>query len=264
MGKNTAMKCCSVRFYAELNDFLPWERRQIAFNHFFSGQPAIKDLIESLGVPHTEVDLILVNGESVEFSRRVQNGDRISVYPVFETINISSITQVRPVPLRKVHFVLDVHLGKLVLYLRMAGFDALYSNEFSDDELVRISVEARRILLSRDRDLLKRSNVTHGYYVRTTDPPMQLVEVLHRFDLFKMIQPFRRCLRCNEILEPAYKEKVEGRLPPKIREQFDEFSLCRGCGRVYWKGSHYEHMRNFLRQIQGMEFENQPFIQVRR
>ncbi|KFD42470.1 hypothetical protein DK28_0205515 [Peptococcaceae bacterium SCADC1_2_3] len=90
------MKCCSVRFYAELNDFFPRERRQVAFNHFFSGQPTIKDLIESLGAPHTEVDLILINGESVEFSRRVQNGDRISVYPVFETINISSIIHVRP------------------------------------------------------------------------------------------------------------------------------------------------------------------------
>lgn len=246
------MKCCSVRFYAELNDFLPWERRQITFNHLFSGQPAIKDLIESLGVPHTEVDLILVNGESVEFSRRVQNGDRISVYPVFETINISSIVQVRPMPLRKARFVLDVHLGKLALFLRMAGFDALYSNEFSDDALVRISVDARRILLTRDRGLLKRSNVTHGYYVRTTGPSMQLVEVLHRFDLFKMIQPFQRCLRCNEILEPAAKEKVEGRLPLKIREHFDEFSLCRGCGRVYWKGSHYKHMKNFLRKIQSM------------
>lgn len=251
------MKCCSVRFYAELNDFLPWERRQNAFNRLFSGQPAVKDLIESLGVPHTEVDLILVNGESAEFSRRVQNGDRISVYPVFETINISSVVQVRPLPLRKICFVLDVHLGKLVLYLRMAGFDALYSNEFSDDELVRISANERRVLLTRDRGLLKRSNVTHGYYVRATDPPLQLVEVLHRFDLFKMSRPFQRCLRCNEILEPAPKKKMEGHLPPKIWEQFDEFSLCRGCGRLYWKGSHYEHMKNFLKKIQGMEEERE-------
>jgi hypothetical protein len=251
------MKYCSIRFYAELNDFLLRERRQVAFNHFFSGKPSIKDLIESLGVPHTEVDLILVNGESVEFSRQVQNGDRISVYPVFETINISPIVRVRPIPLRKVRFVLDVHLGKLVLYLRMVGFDTLYNNEFSDDELVRISANERRILLTRDRGLLKRSNVTHGYYVRATNPPLQLVEVLHRFDLFKMSQPFRRCLRCNEMLEPAPKEKVEDHLPPKVREQFAEFSLCRGCGRIYWKGSHYERMKNFIRQIQGVKFENQ-------
>lgn len=247
------MKCCLCRFYAELNDFLPQEQRQVTFNHFFSGHPTVKDLIESLGVPHTEVDLILINSESVEFSRQVQDHDRISVFPVFEAIDISPLLQVRPVPLRKVHFVLDIHLGKLALYLRMMGFDAFYKNESSDETLVRISVEERRILLTRDRGLLKRSEVTHGYYIRATDPTLQLVEVMRRFDLFRAVQPFRRCLCCNEELEQASREEVEDRLLPRIREQFDEFSICRGCGRIYWKGSHYAHMRRFISQIQGME-----------
>ncbi|MEW6425230.1 MAG: Mut7-C RNAse domain-containing protein [Bacillota bacterium] len=247
------MKCCSVRFYAELNDFLPAERRQVAFTCSFSGQPTIKDLVESLGVPHTEVDLILQNGESVDFYRRVQNGDRISVYPVFETIDLAPVLRVRPAPLRKIRFVLDVHLGRLATYLRMAGFDALYNNEFRDDELVRISVSERRILLTRDRGLLKRSEVTHGYYVRATDPPAQLAEVLRRFDLFRAIQPFRRCLRCNETLEPVPKDEAADRLPPKVRESCAEFFRCRHCGRIYWKGTHYKHMKSFLDQIQNLE-----------
>ncbi|HAA90406.1 MAG: Uncharacterized protein XD63_0213 [Thermoanaerobacterales bacterium 50_218] len=244
------MKCCSIRFYAELNDFLPEEKRQVTFNHFFFGQPAVKDLIESLGVPHTEVDLILINGESVDFSRKVQDGDRISVYPVFESIDISPLLRVRPKPLREVRFILDTHLGKLASYLRMLGFDTLYSNDFSDDQLAAISVSEQRILLTRDRGLLKRSEITHGYFVRNTIPTAQLVEVLHRFDLFRLIQPFHRCMCCNGVLEAISKEEVKDRLPPRVRENFDEFCLCRNCGRLYWKGSHYENMVRFIKQIQ--------------
>lgn len=247
------MKRVSVRFYAELNDFLPQEKKQVSFNHFFSGQPAVKDLIESLGVPHTEVDLILINGESVNFSRRVQNGDRISVYPVFESIDISSVLQVRPAPLRETRFVLDTHLGKLASYLRMMGFDALYSNDLSDETLAEISVKERRILLTRDRGLLKRSEVTHGYCVRSSNPPLQLAEVLHRFDLIHAIRPFSRCMHCNGLLESVSKEEVENRLPPRVRAHFKEFCLCRSCNRVYWKGSHYESMKRFIREIQNLD-----------
>jgi uncharacterized protein with PIN domain len=241
---------CLIRFYAELNDFLPREKRQAAFKHFFFGRPAVKDLIESLGVPHTEVDLVLINGESVEFSRRVRDGDRISVYPVFESIDISPVARVRPEPLREVRFVLDTHLGKLATYLRMLGFDALYRNNFSDEALTEVSVKERRILLTRDRGLLKRGRITHGYFVRNTDLRAQLTEVLRRFDLYRLIRPFCRCLRCNRLLEPVPQEEVAGRLPPKVREYFDEFYFCPGCGRIYWKGSHYEHMEHFVREIQ--------------
>ncbi len=247
------MKCCLIRFYAELNDFLPAEKRQKAFLHFFSGRPAVKDLIESLGVPHTEVDLILINGESVGFSRQVEDGDRVSVYPVFESIDISPVLRLRPEPLREVRFVLDAHLGKLASYLRMVGFDTLYSNDFSDEMLAKISVKERRILLTRDRGLLKRSDVTHGCFVRSTNSREQLVEVLRRFDLFGAVRPFRRCMCCNGMLEAASREEVGERLPARIRERFNEFRLCRNCGRVYWKGSHYEHMKRFLGQLLSRE-----------
>src|SRR5271157_1471134 len=160
------MKQASLRFYAELNDFLPPERRATDIPCPFHVSPAVRDLIESLGVPHTEVDLILANGESVDFDYPVRDGDRISVYPVFESLDIAPLARVRPEPLRHPRFVVDVHLGRLAASLRMLGFDALYRNDASDEELARTSSEQERILLTRDRGLLKRSAVTRGYYVR--------------------------------------------------------------------------------------------------
>src|SRR5262249_31383318 len=156
------MNRACFRFYAELNDFLPPGRRGVTFTYSFEGSPSIKDLIEALGVPHTEVDLILVNGESVDFAYRVREGDRISVYPVFESLDITPLLRVRPRPLRETRFVLDTHLGRLAAYLRLLGFDTLYRNDAGDDELARISSGEGRILLTRDRGLLKRSQVTHG------------------------------------------------------------------------------------------------------
>lgn len=244
-------RCCFVRFYAELNDFLPPEKRQATITHFFFGRPSVKDLVESLGVPHTEIDLILANGESVDFSYRVQEGDRISVYPVFESIDITSVLRVRPEPLREVRFVLDGHLGRLASYLRMLGFDALYSTSFDDERLAVISAEERRILLTRDRGLLKRSAVTHGYLVRSSHPREQVAEVMRRFDLAGAVRPFSRCMCCNGELKSVSKKEVADRLPDRVKECFHEFSCCRACGRVYWKGSHYDRMRAFINRLQG-------------
>ncbi len=246
------MKRCWFRFYAELNDFLPPERRQAYFSVPFPGRPAVKDLIESLGVPHTEVDLVLVNGEAVDFSYQLEDGDRVSVYPPFETLDITPLLKVRPEPMRNIRFVLDVHLGKLAAYLRMIGFDALYNNNYSDEILARISVEQRRVLLTRDRGLLKRGDVTHGYCIRASDPPSQVVEVLRRFDLFNAIRPFTRCMHCNSTLEGVPKEEVQGRLPAKVCQNFEQFHRCRGCGQVYWKGTHYERMEKFINQVRSM------------
>jgi uncharacterized protein len=247
------MNRASFRFYAELNDFLPPDRRAAAFVHAFDGSPSIKDLIEALGVPHTEVDLILVNGESVEFAYRVREGDRISVYPVFESLDITPLVRVRPRPLRETRFVLDTHLGRLAAYLRLLGFDTLYRNDTPDDVLAGISSSEGRILLTRDRGLLKRSQVTHGYCVRETDPRRQLAEVVRRFDLSRSIVPFQRCMCCNGVLQPVPKEEVSDRLPPRTRELHEEFHVCEACDRVYWKGSHYQEMRQLIDQVAGIE-----------
>ena len=239
----------SLRFYAELNDFLPADRRQVTFARDLKEHASVKDVIEALGVPHTEVDLVLVNGASVDFSYLVRDGDRISVYPVFESIDITPLLQVRPRPLREPRFVLDTHLGKLAAYLRMLGFDTLYRNDYDDRTLAEISSGERRILLTRDRGLLKRSVVTHGYHVRETDPERQLVEVVRRFDLFRAIAPFRRCLRCNGALESIPKEAVADRLAPLTRQYYDEFATCRACGRIYWKGSHHVRMQRLVERV---------------
>jgi len=238
-----------IRFYAELNDFLSLGKKQATFAHNFKGAPTVKDLIESLGAPHTEVDLILVNGISADFSQQVQDGDRISVYPVFEALDISPILQVRPEPLREPCFVLDTHLGKLASYLRMLGFDAWYSNNYKDEELASISANNHRILLTRDRGLLKRSNVTHGYLVRADDPKEQVTEVLQRFDLTNQIRPFLRCMRCNRLLKPVPEDEARRKVPPRVRQQVHDYKSCPGCRRIYWKGSHYERMVDFICRV---------------
>lgn len=239
----------TFRFYAELNDFLPSAKQQHPFTHTFQRSGSVKDMVESLGVPHTEIDLILVNGQAVDFAYQVQNGDRISVYPVFESLDISPLVRLRPQPLRESRFVLDVHLGRLAAYLRLLGFDTLYRNDYNDVELAHISSRQSRILLTRDRGLLKRSIVTHGYCLRTTQPRQQVVDVLHRFDLFDSIKPFQRCVHCNGLLEPVSKDDIIDRLPPKTQRYYNEFHRCRDCAQIYWKGTHYQRMQRFIEEV---------------
>jgi hypothetical protein len=239
------MSMAWFRFYAELNDFLPAENRGKELTRLFSVSGSVKDFVESFGVPHTEVDLVLANGQPVDFSYQVSDGDRVSVYPIFEALNISSASRVCRAPLRTNRFVLDVHLGRLAAYLRMAGFDALYSKQASDAELAGIVERESRVLLTRDRYLLMRAAVERGYWVRSTAPKQQLLEVVRRFDVADSMRPFARCLACNTVLEEASRESVLGRLPPKIKDK-DVFHVCPGCQRVYWEGTHYERMSTLL------------------
>jgi uncharacterized protein len=238
-----------IRFYAELNDHLPVDLQYRPVEKQLLLPASVKDTIESFGVPHTEVDLVLVNGESSDFSRLVRNGDRVSVYPVFESIDITPALRLRPQPLREPKFVLDVHLGRLAGYLRMLGFDTLYSNHASDAELVRISAEQGRILLTRDRGVLKHSAVTRGYWLRETNSHHQAEEVVRRFDLARYLRPLTRCMVCNRVLSKVSKSEVQGRVPIKVLEWCDEFEQCPGCGRVYWEGSHYRRMRLWIEQL---------------
>ena len=235
-----------IRFYAELNDFLVPSRRQRPIKYQFDTPPAVKDTIESLGVPHPEVDLILVNGRSVGFDYLLTNSDYVSVYPRFNSLDVKTFSQVCPPPLNEHRFVLDVHLGQLARYLRMFGFDALYHEKFLDPELATISSEQQRILLTRDRGLLKRSIIIYGYCLRTTQPRQQLIEVLQRFNLTSAIKAFRRCLRCNGYLEPVAKETITHRLQPETAHWYDEYRQCQQCGQIYWKGSHFQRMEQFI------------------
>ena len=239
----------SVRFYAELNDHLPphWQYQTLEKEFFVP--VSVKDAIESFGVPHTEVDLVLVDGESSDFSRLLRDGDRVAVYPVFESLDITPELRVRPQALRELKFVLDVHLGRLAAYLRMLGFDSAYRNSAGDAELARISAEQERILLTRDRGLLKHSAVTRGYWLRQTDSRRQAAEVVTRFDLARSLRPFTRCMACNEPLRPISKAEVHERVPPPIAARHEEFRECPACRRVYWEGSHYQRMQGWIEEL---------------
>jgi uncharacterized protein with PIN domain len=239
----------TIRFYEELNDFLPPGKRKIDFLHSFKQPGSVKDLIENIGIPHTEIDLILVDGESVDFNYLVKDGDRISVYPVFESLDITPVTHLRSEPLRETKFVLDQHLGKLAAYLRMLGFDTLYRNDYDDPELAEISVNEHRILLTCDLRLLMRKIVTHGYFVRDRNPKKQLVEVIERLDLKRSFQPFTRCMLCNGEIRSVEKSAIESQLNQKTSEEFDEFWQCANCGNIYWKGHHYDRMCELIRDI---------------
>ena len=242
----------SIRFYAELNDHLAPEQRHQSLEKSFFVPGAVKDMIESFGVPHAEVELILVNGESADFSHLVRNGDRVAVYPVFEAFDVTSELRVRPDPLRDPRFVLDVHLGKLAGYLRMLGFDAAYNNSATDPELVRIAAGEQRILLTRDRGLLMHASVTRGYWPRETDSRRQAAEIVRRFDLARLVRPFTRCMACNEILQPADLDEVRRRLPARITELYDHFLQCPRCGRTFWQGSHYRRMKAWIAELAGL------------
>jgi uncharacterized protein with PIN domain len=236
----------TLRFYEELNDFLPRVKRRHAYLRRLFLSPAVKDVIEAEGVPHTEVDLILVNGQSVGFDHRLEAGDYVSIYPTFESLDIAPVQRLRPKPLREPRFVLDVHLGTLARRLRLLGFDTLYRNDYDDAEIVAIAVRERRIILTRDVGILKHKAVTHGYWLRSQKPDEQVSEVLDRFDLRGRIDPFARCTVCNGVVEEVPKARVVHLLHPDTAAAFKDFFQCRQCGKVYWEGSHYDGMRDWL------------------
>jgi len=243
------MATATFRFYAELNDFLPPERRARAFPHTFAPGTSVKHAIEAIGVPHPEVDLILVNGEPADFGRRLADGDRASVFPFFGSIDVAAATKVRAAPTGEVRFVLDCHLGRLAKYLRILGFDTVYGNSRGDEALAAIAAGEQRVLLTMDKGLLMRGNVERGYYVREPQPERQLLEVLRRFRLFGAARPLERCLRCNTRLAAVSREAVLDRIPPRVRERCEDYSGCPSCGRIYWRGSHYDRMQHFIESV---------------
>ena len=240
------MASALFRFYEELNDFLPPAQRKCDIALIFPLPAPVKHLIETLGVPHTEVELILINGDSAGLDCMVADGDQISVYPMFESLDISSLLKVRDEPLRTLRFIADAHLGKLARYLRMLGFDTLYANDLGDQSIAKIAAEQHRILLTSDRALLMHRVVTHGVYVRKGTPLQQLENLVCRLDLLGSICPFSRCMRCNGELNAVAKSMIENSLQADTRRVFNEFRQCQACGQVYWKGSHYQRMQQII------------------
>lgn len=243
------MALATFRFYEELNGFLAPDRRKREFDYDCARAATVKNAIEAVGVPHTEVELIVANGKSVDFSYRVRAGDRIAVYPVFEALDIRPLLRVRPEPLRCLRFVADAHLGGLARMLRMLGFDTLYSNEFQDDEVREIASREARVVLTRDRELLKCSDITHGCYVRALRPMDQWKEVVTRLQLERDPKPFTRCLHCNETLQELDKADAIDRIPENAAKYYQNFCTCPACKRIYWEGSHWKRMRGWLDKL---------------
>lgn len=238
------------RFYEELNDFLPRDRRKRTVAYSFKGAPAVKDPIEAQGVPHTEVDLVVVNGESVPFDYKLQPGDRVAVYPVFESLDISPIVRLREAPLRRTAFILDVHLGKLARLLRLLGFDTLYRNDYEDSEIIRIALAEQRIILTRDRRMLFHREVTHARCLHSDQAAEQAREVLDRFDLRDQVRRFARCPACNGPVEAVPKSQILDRLEPLTKKYYEDFYRCADCRQVYWQGSHFDRIEKKLDAIQ--------------
>jgi uncharacterized protein len=233
-------------FQAELNHFLPRQKKGVSFVYSFKERPSVKDAIESLGVPHPEIYYILVNGKAVDFFYGMQDGDRVDVYPISTALEIDSGIQLQPSIPEVPRFILDVHLGKLASSLRLFGFDTLYRNDYEDAQIARISAAESRIVLTRDRGVLMRSLVTFGYYVRNTQPERQIIEILRRFELGNNVKPFQRCIRCNGILSHVDKHLILDRLPQETKRQVDRFYRCDSCQQIYWKGAHFQRMQEFV------------------
>lgn len=239
----------SIRFYEELNDFIRADYRKKQIDRQLNHRTTVKDLIESFGVPHTEVDLILVNGTSVAFAFHVNDGDLISVYPVFESFDISGVTRLQERPLRNLQFIADCHLGKLAGKMRLLGLNVEFRNNIADDELVAAVVNDKKVLLSRDRRLLMRKVIDRAYLIRSQNPDEQVAEVIRRFDLTDQLRPFTRCARCNGILERVEKAAVIHLLEPKTKQYFDDFFQCQVCRQVYWQGSHFGAINSFINRF---------------
>ncbi len=237
------------RFYEELNDFLPPERRKRDLVVAFEPPVPVRHLIEALGVPHTEIEVILADGRSVDLAYRPGDGERISVYPVFESLDVSPLLRLRPYPLREIRFVADAHLGKLARRLRLLGFDTLLAPHPQDAELVEMARRERRILLTRDRALLMHAALTHGCYIRPRGIAEQLAYVVERLDLCRSIRPFTRCMVCNGLLAPVSRDAVLRLLPPAVCRDQERFWRCGGCRRVYWQGSHFRALARELETL---------------
>jgi uncharacterized protein with PIN domain len=243
------MNRATLRAYADLNDHLPPEHRQASFSHAFAGHPSVKDVIESLGIPHVEIDWIVIDGSPVDFSRQVQDGDRIAVYPRMNHLDMPYELHLLPRRPNPIRFVLDGHLGQLARYLRMLGFDSWYQHDTVDSKLAHVSAEMDRILLTRDRELLKRNEVRLGAFVRASEPRQQLIEEVVRWDLVQAVEPFSRCIPCNGRLETVELDRVRAQVPADMHQQGRPFRLCQSCGHVYWHGSHVDRMQMWIERV---------------
>jgi len=234
------------RFFNELNDFLPQKFKNTEFKYQFINKPSIKDTIQAIGIPHIEVDLIIVNGKSIDFEYLMIGGEKIQIYP--KNTKLKGI-HLQPKYPTSNKFIVDVNLGKLVPKLRLLGFDTLYQNDYKDHKIVEVSNKENRIILTGDIGILKYNAVKFGYWVRNTKPHLQVEEVIRRFNLKLLIKAFTRCSSCNGNLMVVPKGSIVHILPQKTQEQFSDFTQCESCQKVYWQGSHVDKILKWIANL---------------
>jgi len=246
---NSKKSVARFRFHGGLEELLVRRYRADLPSYCFRDNPGIKDAIETMGIPHTEVDVILANSLSVHFSYPLQNNDVIDVYPVFSDVPVAKPLKLTPCPPDPVSFVLDVHLGKLARRMRLLGFDVCYRNDLDDAEIMEIADREGRVILTRDLGILKHRKVVHGYLVRSDQIDCQLREVLKRYELYGQIHLWTRCMVCNGLMERVEKAEVLDRLEPKTRLYYEDFHRCSSCDQLYWQGSHFFKIAAWLNEF---------------
>ena len=255
------MYTVTLLFHDDLNFFLPSRPRDTAFTVTFKGKRSVKDLIESLGVPHVEADIIIVREKPAGFTYMVMDGDHIEIYPYDHTQPVPEAVRLIPPPYSDPRFICDVHLRKLARSLRLLGFDVRFDESLDDAAISLIALSENRIILTRDRRLLMRKVVTLGYTVRSTDPDEQIIEILRRFHLLDRCSSFTRCIECNGNIEwldlsDESNSSDISRIPPGVIIWCDEYYRCAVCRRIYWKGSHYDRLIRKTETILGTDTRN--------
>ena len=247
------MAAVSFIFHNYLRDMLKKKRGSVppepSFLYHLDRKASIKDVIESLGVPHPVVGKLNINGTEAGFDYIVRDRDVVEAWPLTPPVNPLVPDILRPEALGRIAFVVDINVGKLALYLRTLGFDTVYGSDARDGILAAIARSQKRILLTRDTSLLKRKIVTHGYLLRAHDPIRQLIEVIQLYDLSSRVMPLSRCIPCNGLLVPVSKETIMDRLEPLTKKYFESFQICEQCEKIYWPGSHQEKILAFIQSV---------------
>jgi len=248
MEKGIKKNVIAIEFSPGLQDLLRHGVKGAAVEYRLERRASIKDIIESLGIPHTEIGAIVVDGKERDFGCIPKPGETVQVSEITAPFDVTRPSLLRPAPLTAVKFVVDVNVGRLAALLRLTGFDAAYHNALGDRRIAGLAHRENRVVLSKDRALLKRSKIQFGRLVRAIHPEQQLVETLQFFGLTGPHRFFSRCLLCNQPLQSVAKAAIIHRLEPKTKKHFDTFKRCPDCDRIYWRGSHYDAMTARLRQ----------------
>lgn len=229
------MQTVVLTFDSNLTPLLPQALRGHPVARAWADDATLKHAIEALGVPHTEVGQVLVDGRPMALE---------AMLPARGYVAVSAVEPL--LPTAPLHFLCDAHLGATARLLRMAGFDTAYDNNYADAAIEALAHEEDWIVLSRDRELLKRRGIRRGAFIRAREPQAQMREIVTRLRLADVAKPFSRCLECNVLLRMLSQEEASASVPPRVRERQRLFSTCDVCRRIYWPGSHWARMNAVL------------------